>query len=188
MEQLDFIFKRRSIRLFTNEVPDEKLLVQVLKAAMAAPSANNLRPWQFVVLRRRDLIDSIKRFHPHAGMTAQSPVVVVVCGDLSVQPHPGYLVQDCSAATQNILLAASALGLGGVWLGLYPREPRMEGIRQLLHLPENIMPVSMAALGVPAETKAPHDAYYPGWYMKICLLTNLLFSGLRVSSPVFRPL
>jgi nitroreductase len=161
MEHLDIIFKRRSIRSFAPGMPDEKLVVQVLKAAMAAPSANNLRPWQFVVLRRRDLIDGLRQFHPHAGMTDQSPLVIVVCGDLGVQPHPGYLVQDCSAATQNILLAASALGLGGVWLGLYPREPRMDGIRQLLHLPDHIMPVSMTALGMPGETKAPHDEYYP---------------------------
>lgn len=161
MEQLELIFRRRSIRRFTAAMPDEHTIKLLLKAGMAAPSANNIRPWHFYVLRNRERIDALREFHPHAGMTAQSPLVVVICGDLKAQPHSGYIVQDCSAATQNILLAASALGLGAVWLGLYPREERIQGIGKLLKLPDHMMPVSMVALGFPDEIKPPHDEWYP---------------------------
>lgn len=161
MEQLELIFRRRSIRRYTAAMPDKHTIKLLLKAGMAAPSANNIRPWHFYVLRNRERINALREFHPHASMTAQSPLVVVICGDLQRQPHPGYIVQDCSAATQNILLAATTLGLGGVWLGLYPREARMEGISKLLNLPEHMMPVSMVALGFPDENKPPHDEWYP---------------------------
>lgn len=161
MEQPELIFRRRSIRRFAAGMPDEDAINLLLKAAMSAPSANNLRPWIFYVLRKRKNIDALREFHPHAAMTAQSPLVIVVSGDLNLQPNPGYIIQDCSAATQNILLAATALGLGGVWLGLYPREARMEGMSKLLKLPEHIMPVSMVALGIPGENKPPHDEWYP---------------------------
>jgi nitroreductase len=121
---------------------------------MAAPSASNKQPWHFVLIRDRNVLDEIPKFHRYAQMLHQADFAIVVCGDLSLQEE-GFLVQDCSAATQNILLAAHSLGLGAVWLGVYPSGYRMGDVRALLGLPENVIPVSIVSAGYPAETKEP---------------------------------
>ncbi len=158
---MDNIFKRRSIRQYTTEPVSKEQIEQILKAAMSAPSAGNQQPWHFVVMTDREMLDRVTEFHPHARMIMQAPMAVAVCGDLSLEKHDGMWQQDCSAATQNLLLAVQALGLGAVWLGIYPREPRMEGLRRLLHLPKNIVPLALVPIGHPAEEKAPVDRYQP---------------------------
>ena len=159
MNSLEAVLSRRSIRKYTDQpVPDE-VVKHLLEAAMSAPSANNKQPWHFVVIRDRGLLDAIPTFHPYSGMLKEAAVAILVCGDTRSQALEGYWVQDCSAATQNILIAINALGLGGVWLGIYPREERVEGFRKLVELPDCIMPLSLISIGHPAE-KLPRSNRY----------------------------
>lgn len=128
---------------------------------MAAPSAGNEQPWQFIVIRERAMLDKVPDVHPYASMMREAQAAVLVCGDLSLGKHEGYWVQGCSAATQNLLLAVQAEGLGGVWLGVYPRKPRMKAIKELFGLPDHAVPFSLIAIGYPAEQKGPSDRYKP---------------------------
>jgi len=128
---------------------------------MAAPSAGNERPWHFIVMRDRKLMDGVIDVHPYAQMLKQAPVAVLVCGDPSLEKYKGFWVQDCSAATENILIMAVQLGLGAVWLGIYPIEERVEGLRRLLGLPEGVIPFALVSIGHPAEEKKNGDRYDP---------------------------
>lgn len=151
METLEAIFTRRSIRKFSDRQIQESDINRLLKAGMYAPSANNSQPWHFVVINERELLDRIPTFHPWSKMCFQAPLAIVVCAYVPAGKKFDLWVQDCSAATQNILLAAHAIGLGGVWLGVYPREERIAGVRDLLGLPEEVHPVSIVVLGYPNE-------------------------------------
>lgn len=161
METFDALMTRRSIREYKSDTIPDKLLERILRAAMQAPSARNLQPWHFVIINRRDVLDSIPKFHPYASMVLQAPVVIVVCGDLDIENSIDYINQDCSAATENILIAAHASGLGAVWLGVVPREKRIKGVKKLLNLPDHIVPVSMVVMGYPDEKIGPADRYRP---------------------------
>lgn len=156
---MDAILTRRSIRRYTAQPVAEELITGFLKAAMAAPSAGNEQPWEFVVLTERTILDRIPSFHPYAAMLKEAPAAILVCGDLAREKHEGYWVQDCSAATENILIAVNEEGLGAVWLGIYPREERVRGLRQLLSIPETIVPFALVAIGYPAEKKEPADRF-----------------------------
>lgn len=155
------IYDRRSIRKFTGESVDEKLVMECIKAGMNAPSAGNQMPWEFILIDRRDLLDAIMKIHPYSSMLDKASVAVLVCGDLSKETRKGYWVQDCAVCTQNILLAAASLGLGAVWLGVYPREDRVEGLRSLFNLPMHIIPFSLVPIGHPAEQKEPNNKFFP---------------------------
>jgi nitroreductase len=161
MEALEAILTRRSIRQYTSRNVPEALVKVLLEAGMSAPSTSNLQPWHFVVIKDHRLLCEIPKFHPYSEMLKQAPLAILVCGDLSVQKQEGYMVQDCSAATQNILLAAHAKKLGAVWLGIYPKEARVAGIRKLFGLPGHILPVSLIAIGFPAEHKARENRFKP---------------------------
>ena len=159
-EGLDAILARRSIRKYTAQPVSEEAVRALLDAAMAAPSANNQQPWHFVVIRDRKTLDAISTVHPHAKMIREAPVAILICADTSVEPTPvGYWIQDCSAATENVLVGAQALGLGAVWLGVHPRQERVDGIRRLLGIPEHVVPLSLVPVGHPAETKPPAGRY-----------------------------
>jgi nitroreductase len=161
MDAMTAIHTRRSIRKYTNEpVPDE-LVEEVLRAAMMAPSAGNQQPWHFIVIRDRELLDSIPEVHPHSKMIPGAPMAIMVCGDLRVGKHKELWVQDCSAATQNLLLAAHAKGLGAVWLGVFPYGDRVEGLRRIFEVPEHMMPFSLVPIGWPNETKPEPERYDP---------------------------
>ena len=161
MDTLEAIHTRRSIRKYQDRpVPDE-LVRQLLAAAMSAPSARNGQPWQFIVISDRELLARVPQFNPNAKMAAEAPLGILVCGDLSLEISKGYWPVDCAAAVQNLLLAAHALGLGAVWTGVWPREERMDGFRQLCKLPENIVPHAFIVLGYPAEQKEGVDRYHP---------------------------
>ncbi len=134
-------------------------MLQFIKAGMNAPSAGNQQPWHFVVINDRKILVEITNIHPYAQMLEQASCAILVCGDLDLEKHKGYWVQDCSAATQNILLAIADRGFGGVWLGVYPRQDRVEGIRKLLQIPERIIPFALVSLGVPAEEKKPRNKF-----------------------------
>lgn len=159
MNVLEAIFSRRSIRKYTGELVAEDDIKTILKAGFCAPSAMNLQPRHFVVLRDSNILKSIAEIHPYAKMLTQSGCGILVCGDKTKQPEVGYIVEDCSASIQNMLLAAHGLGLGAVWCGVYPREERVKSIAQLLKLPENIVPVGLVVVGHKDETKEPNDRY-----------------------------
>jgi len=169
VEVLEALHTRRSIRHYKPDPVPEETINAILSAAMMAPSAGNQQPWQFIVIRRRDLLDAIPDFHPHAEMVHQASVAILVCGDQRIEVHKGFWVQDCSAATQNLLLAAHGLGLGAVWTGIYPRQDRVKGFRQLLNLPQEVIPFALVPLGYPlqppqkVERFKPERVHYDGW-------------------------
>lgn len=154
---LETIFARRSIRKYTQEPVEQKKIEMLLKAAMAAPSASNRKPWQFVVVTQRGTLDALAEAHPYGKMLFEAPLCISVCGDLT-EMEP-YWVQDCSAATENLLLAATGLGLGAVWLGVYPRDQRVAAVRATLALPDHITPLNLISIGYPAEEKEPRTQY-----------------------------
>lgn len=157
---MDAILGRRSVRSFTDEPVTDEMVDKLLRAAMAAPSAGNQQPWHFVVLRDGQVRREVADLHTHAKMLPQAPVGIMVCGDLGLERYRGFWVQDCSAATQNMLLEAHELGLGGVWLGVHPVQERVRSIQKLLGLPDNVIPFSIIAVGHPAEQKGPEDRYH----------------------------
>ena len=157
MSNIDLLFKRRSIRKYTDEPVSASDTEQILRAAMAAPSASNKQPWQFITIRDRAMLTTFAELHPYAKMLNEATLCIAVCGEKANK----YAVQDCSAATQNILLAAAGLGLGSVWLGVHPnpeREPQLAG---LLKMPDSHFPLCLIAIGHPAEQKPPADRYDP---------------------------
>jgi nitroreductase len=155
------LMTRRSVRKYQQQpVPPERI-EKLLRAAMQAPSARNAQPWEFILLEDRNLLAEIPNICPNAPMAAQAPVGIVVCGNLDREKSEGFWVIDCSAAIQNMLLAAHGLGLGAVWCGIYPRQQRVEGIGRLLGLPERVIPHSLVLVGYPAESPQPEDRYQP---------------------------
>lgn len=156
---MEAIFKRRSIRSYAPQPVPEDTLKEILKAAMAAPSAGNEQPWHFVIIKDRSILDKIPTVHPYSQMVRQAPLAILVCGDMKLAVHGEMWVQDCSAATENMLLAVQAKGLGAVWLGVYPREERINGLRKLLEIPPDIVPFSLIPIGHPAEEKPPGNRY-----------------------------
>ena len=161
MDVLEAIITRRSIRRFTSRKIEDEKIVTLLKAAMYAPSARNRQPWQFLVVDDRALFNAIMEIHPYAQMLKEASHAVVVLGDHLLEHGPGYWAVDCGAATQNLLLAAHGMGLGGVWLGLHPREERKKGISKLFGLPGHIEPFALVALGHPAEQKDTPERFHP---------------------------
>ncbi len=152
-EFIKTMMERRSIRRYSQEPVTDDQIKELLKAAMSAPSAMNQQPWHFTVIRSKETLNAITELHPYSAMLKEASAAIVVSGDHSKEVAEKYWVQDCSAATQNILLAASALGIGAVWLGVYPREERVEAVRKLLNMPKYISPLSIISLGMPAEQK-----------------------------------
>jgi nitroreductase len=163
MDTIEAIMTRRSIRRFTADPVNDQIRKKLLESAMQAPSANNLQPWQFVLIDERDLLNKITRFHPYASMLNHAPLAITVCGDLGIEKNTGYLALNCAAATENILLAAHSIGLGAVWLGIFPREERMSKLKDLLKLPDPIIPVSLVAIGYPAEEKRVENRFRQDW-------------------------
>jgi nitroreductase len=159
MNTIEAILTRRSIRKYKDTKVSPELVELLLKSAMYAPSARNYQPWHFIVTDSRTILNEIMKVHPYAKMLDKAPLAIVVCGDKNIEPNDGYIAINCSAATQNILLAAHESGLGTVWLGLYPRNERMQAIARLFNLPEEVIPVSLIAVGYPDETIKQPDRF-----------------------------
>jgi nitroreductase len=160
---LHFIFNRRSVRKYESREIPAAMLNDLFEAAMAAPSAVAKDPWHFLLIRKRETLDKIVKILPNGQMLRQAPAAVIVCGDIN-KTHANeisYMLQDLSAAVENLLLAASALGLGACWLGMHPRPDRIDNIRRLFSLPENIIPMCGISLGWPAEHPGPRTRFNP---------------------------
>jgi nitroreductase len=156
---VDLILKRRSIRKYTSEPVTDDQMRSLLEAAMAAPSARNDRPWHFVAVRDRETLDRLADAHPYAKMLKAATAAVAVCADPGISSD--YWVQDCAAATENILIAAVALGLGTCWLGCHPKEDRKQKVREVLGIPGDVEVLSLIAVGHPDEQKEARTQYDP---------------------------
>lgn len=161
---LENIATRTSIRAYTEAPVEQAKIEKMLKAAMAAPTAMNKQPWHFVVITDKDQLKALSETSPYSGMVAKAPLAIAVCGDMLKAMDGGgrdFWIQDASAATQNLLLAAHAMGLGAVWTGVYPDLDRCKLIAEVLALPENIIPLNVVVIGYPAQNPAPKDKWKP---------------------------
>ena len=159
MDAIEAIKTRRSIRKYLNKSIPNKTAYELIEMGMNAPSAGNEKPWHFVIIDKYEIFKKITNFHPHSDMLKEAAIAILVCFDINLEKHTGMAVQDCSAATENILIAANAKGLGAVWLGIYPRLERIEGMKKILNIPENIIPVSLISIGYPKEEIIKENRY-----------------------------
>ncbi|MDE5844786.1 MAG: nitroreductase family protein [Muribaculaceae bacterium] len=160
---IDNIMTRTSIRKFTNQPIGADTLTSLVKAGMAAPTAVNKQPWSFIVVTEREVLDSLMNVHPYSNL-ATATAAIVVCGEMEKALDGygrDYWIQDCSAATENILLAAHAYGLGAVWCGVYPNPNVVPGVKRVLSIPGAVTPLSLITLGHPADNPAPKDKWNP---------------------------
>jgi len=157
------IFERTSIRSYRAGRIADETVEKLLQAAMRAPSARNQQPWEFVVIRKRETMSEITGFHPYATALLEADLAIAVCGntDYCIKKDE-FWIQDCSAATQNILLEAQHLGIGAVWLGIYPNTQRAKDLQNLLALPEQVIPLNVIALGYPKAPAVPKETFQPG--------------------------
>ncbi|MGO9203508.1 MAG: nitroreductase family protein [Limisphaerales bacterium] len=164
-EELGFIFGRRSIRVYTPGEVGEETVQKLLAAAMAAPSAVGKDPWRFVVVRERQRLARLAASLSNGQMLDSATLAIAVCGDLSAA-HDGqlsYLLQDCAAAIENLLLAAHILGLGSCWMGVHPRKQRIKNLKEILSLPASVIPVACIAIGHAGETKESRTRLNPDY-------------------------
>lgn len=161
MDTLKAIFTRRSIRKFSAEPVAEDKIEKIMKAASVAPSAADQRPWHFVVVRDTALLRKLSAAMPKCDMLDTAALGVLICGDETLEKIPGFWVQDCSACAENILLAAHALGLGAVWIAVHGVADRVKACRELLGVPEKILPFALIAAGHPAEKLPGEDRLDP---------------------------
>ena len=158
---IENIMTRTSIRQFTDRAISKDTLDLLVRAGMAAPTAVNAQPWAFVIITDKEILNRLNELKPWFNLKTAT-AAIVVCGDMSKAiegPGREYWVQDCSAATENILLAAHAYGLGAVWCGVYPGEELVKGVSSVLDLPENIIPLNVITLGYPDENPEPKDKF-----------------------------
>lgn len=161
---LDNIGSRTSIRSYKDKSIEESKVEKILKAAMSAPSAGNKQPWRFIVVTDRKILEAISENMHTVEMAKKAPLAIIVCGDMTQTfPSDGkdYWIEDASAATENLLLAAHSLGLGAVWCGVYPMTERVSFIKKLLGLPTEIVPLNVIPIGYPDESPKPKDKWKP---------------------------
>ena len=161
METLEAIFTRRSIRQFTDERVSEEMVEKLLRAAMNAPSANNRQSWHFIVVNEREKLNKIAEIHQYGKMCAHAPLAFICCHDETLEDVRSYGIQNVSAAIQNMLLATRDIGLGGVWLGVYPRDERVKEFQVIFHMPDHILPVGVVFVGHTDKEQTYVDRYQP---------------------------
>jgi len=153
------LLERRSIRKYKDEKIKPEIVKDLLRAAMSAPSAANQKPCYFIVIDDRVTLEAMAAFHPNAGMLKNAPLAIVVCATNELGAFKDFWVQDCAAASENILTAVQEKGLGATWIGVYPFKKHIEPTKKLFKLPENITPFSFISIGYPDETKKIVDRY-----------------------------
>lgn len=159
---IENMMARKSVRAYTAKPVEKEKVELLLKTAMAAPTAVNKQPWAFIAIDDRSVLDQLADGLPYAKMTAQAPLAIVVCGDLSKAlngEQDKYWMLDCSTASQNLLLTAESLGLGAVWTAVYPEEDRMAIVRKILGLPEYIVPLNLIPIGYPQHQESAKDKF-----------------------------
>lgn len=163
MSEYGALLKRRSIRKFKQEKVSDEMIQKILTAGMAAPSAHNNQPWEFIVVRDKKTLSDLSGLCKYWRLLKDADFAIVVVANLRNYncEYRDFFIEDCSASTQNLLIATTGEGLGAVWLGCYPVEEYMEGVRPLLQIPTELLPFSLVACGVPAEEKPAHNEYYP---------------------------
>lgn len=162
---MEAIIERRSVRSYTNRAIPSETVKKLLSAGMSAPSANNDQPWHFIVVTDRIILERITAVQPYAGYLSGAACGIVVCGDIRLKRVPqfkDFWVQDCSAAAENILIAAQAMGLGATWIGVYPVDEWVDGVRTIFMLPDSVIPLCVLSVGYPdRETGAARNRYDP---------------------------
>ena len=161
-QTLKTIFTRHSVRDFTGEIINKENLLLILRAGMSAPTAVNIQPWAFIVVRNRETLDILCEKLPYAKMLSKSGAAIIVCGvpDKDNVIAKKFWAMDCASASENILLAAHALGYGAVWTAVYPNEKLIKAVRRILHLPENIIPLNVIPIGIPTnKDEKPKDKF-----------------------------
>lgn len=154
---MDAILKRRSTRTYANKPIPEDVINKLLHAGMSAPSAMHSSPWHFIVISDHNKMVAVTKIHPYSQMMLQAQCAILVCGDQSIETLPEYFQQNCAAAAENILIAATDLGLGCVWVGLYPNEQYREDFKKLFNLPQHIEPFALIPLGYPTQALTPSN-------------------------------
>lgn len=156
---VDNMLNRKSVRKYSNKPVEQDKIDLIVKSAMSAPSAKNLQPWELLVVTDKNLLKQIAKYIPNASYSKKSQFAIIVCGDKNVSEK--FWVQDCSAATENILLAVESLDLGAVWCAVYPYEDKVEKIQKLFKLPDNIVPLNVIPVGYPKKKETPKQKYNP---------------------------
>jgi nitroreductase len=160
-QQLAFIFGRRSVRVYAPGAVSDEAVTKLLEAAMAAPSAMTKDPWRFVVVRNPETLGQMAAALPGGKMLSTATLAIVACGDLDAafDRQLSYLLQDCSASIENLLLCAHVLGLGACWVGVHPGPDMVARIKELLELPASMIPIAAIALGQPGERLEARTRY-----------------------------
>jgi nitroreductase len=159
METIETLLTRRSIRKYKNQEIEKDKLDTIVKSAMYAPSAMNLQAWHYVVIYDKNVLNETIKSIPHAELLIQTPAAILVCGDAAVEKNESWMIQNCSAAIQNILLAAHGLGLGSCWIAIHGIAEVVENVSKQFKLPENVIPISLITLGYPDETVSAEDRF-----------------------------
>ena len=160
-ERLKAILSRRSIRQFTEQAISYKDIVQLLRAAMSAPSAGDEQPWKFVVIDDKDILLQASKTDRGMQVISRAAAAILICAEPRLTKYKGYWPEECAAATENVLIAANILGLGSIWIGLYPVGYRIRRIRNIIHLPRRIIPFAFISLGYTSEKKPQPDRIDP---------------------------
>ena len=178
IDKLQFILSRRSIRVYAPGRISQETVTRLLEAAMAAPSAMTKDPWRFVVVRSPQALNRLAGVLPGGKMLAAASLGIVVCGDLEAafEQQLSYLLQDCSACIENLLLGAQALGLGACWVGVHPGKEPMRALRELFALPPNVLPIAVVSVGLPGESLEPRTRFQAG---KVHIESWGQLSGIR---------
>ena len=161
---LKIIHQRKSVRNYIDKKVSKEQLETLIRAGMAAPTAVNKQPWAFIAIDDRKTLDKLGESLPYAKMLKNAPAAIVVCGDLTKALEgweQEFWIQDCSAASQNILLAAESMGLGAVWTAAYPAKDRMKTVTDILELPKHIIPLNVIPVGSPKGIEQPKDKWKP---------------------------
>ncbi|MBR3628226.1 MAG: nitroreductase family protein [Elusimicrobia bacterium] len=154
---IDNILNRKSVRKYSDKKVEQAKIDTILKCAMAAPSAMNKQPWEILVVTDKEKLEKIAEICPNASYAKSSQVTIIVCGDKTVSDK--FWEQDCCAVTENILLAAEALDLGSVWCAVYPFDEKVNAVKSLFGLPENVIPLNVIPMGYPFAKEEPKQKY-----------------------------
>ena len=163
-DTIKIIHERKSVRHFEQEDVADKDIDIILNAAMAAPTAGNKQPWEFIVIKNRERLDNLAEYLPYGKFLKRAPLAIIVVGNLDrafTGEERELWVQDTSAATENLLLAAEAIGLGAVWTAVYPMQDRVKNVSDFLKLPDNIIPLNVVIIGHPSGVESPKDKTKP---------------------------